>query len=241
MSLPAAPGSQPLDVAAARRGLAFVFWGGLVVIVDVTITGIASIPIDVVNDTIGYAFVGYGIFTLALQPGPGSFSPALWTVVGMIGVLLVWSVVVQLEPSLAETSLGLFASVVGLAVGLTFCFAMRELARAHSLERSARYWTVALAVALVMWTLLVVVDVVAGEHLGAVLIERGVSTPRWVGAVVAVAFVLALVPALHIASSILRMRTELSGVRARPARRPEIIVGTVLIALLAVAILVVAR
>ena len=141
----AAQDSQSLDRSRLRTGLILVLIGGPLVVVDFTISQDGSVPIDILNDTIGLALLLWGSVLLSRLEVSPHYTSRMSIVLILTVFLLVWSVVVQAGPELGTSVVTILIS--GLAVGGTilFCMSMRHLCETHGFARSLRGWNRATA------------------------------------------------------------------------------------------------
>jgi hypothetical protein len=228
------PATRTLDAASVRAALLFVFVGLLVAFLDVTIAvggpGEAH-AIDVLNDVIGYGLIAWGQLRLMGQPGPPTYGATIRVALVVTLIGLVWSLVVQIALQGAFGTLPTLAfTFLDLAGWLVFIVAMRELSRSNGLTASSAYWDLTFKVASAMWGALAILLVV----IVAILLGPGFGSLGWLRAIALLGLPLALVPVLHVGSSLLRLRQELGRPSPEaPRRRIELIVGTIVIAVVA--------
>ena len=133
-------GSDALDRGAVRQALILLLIGGPIVIVDFTIAQGGGPPFDILNDTIGMLLITWAAFLLGRLPEGEAYGRLMLFVQGASILLTIWSVLVQIEPPLAASLLGILFGGVAAAAAMALCVAMRTLARRHGLQRSTDWW-----------------------------------------------------------------------------------------------------
>lgn len=136
---------EAVDLRRAITPLRMIFWGGLMVLIDLTFNtriGREHYKIDILDDFIGMLLISIGVFRLAaLDQGPG-FSGAMQ----FVKVVSVISTFKQLIKhwhfdggEVWSWGWSLYA-FVELAAILLFCRSMQVLCWQHSLDEPARSW-----------------------------------------------------------------------------------------------------
>ena len=133
-------GADPLDRGSLRQALILLLIGGPIVIVDFTIAQGGGPPFDILNDTIGMLLITWAAFLLGRLREGEAFSRPMLFVQGASILLTIWSILVQIDPGLAASFLGILFGGVSAAATMALCLAMRRLTRRHGLQRSTDRW-----------------------------------------------------------------------------------------------------
>jgi len=188
-----------LDKDVVTRGLRFVFWGGLVCVLDIKINNF-----DLLNDVVGMLLITLGVFGLGKQEGGESYRKAMAFVKP---VAVVSTLVTLLEQG--GVSLGVAGHVISmltLAGIYVFCRAMITLANHHGLLKSAASWRMTSVLFLVIYivplgTLSVMI---LAAHITGDSFNVNVGNPALGILLIGVFFI----PLIHLFISTSRMRNE---------------------------------
>lgn len=133
------------DVQAAVNPLRFIFWGGIIWIVDISFTSTTNgvgFRCDILDDTVGTLLIAYGLFNLSRAP----IDLAYDRIMLFLKVVIVASVFstgidhfIFERPTVLSFALSLLnlAQLVGTVL---FCLAMKWFCRSASLFTVARSW-----------------------------------------------------------------------------------------------------
>jgi hypothetical protein len=133
-----------------RTSLILILIGGLLVLLDFTISSGGGRGIDVLNDTIGWVLILLSLPSLLKQPGPASFVPRMQIVLVLSIMALIGSVLAQIGVQ-AGVLMALLIFLLTLGGTILFCLAMRDLVGSHGLTRSEGAWHRSLVMVAVIW------------------------------------------------------------------------------------------
>ena len=134
------------DVAGTIAPLSFIFWGGLLCILDFTISSKVNgegFKVDLLNDFVGMLLITYGIFKLSAVQVHDRYSSAM----GFVKIVAVLATLKALHDHLIYRTpemLSVLFALLGLAeliAVVVFCVATRWFSREAQMENSARSWT----------------------------------------------------------------------------------------------------
>lgn len=217
------------DVHAATRPLRFIFFGGLLCIVDVTISETVNgvgWRFDILNDTVGAILITVGVFRLARAPVPGPYARAM-AFVKVVAVVSIAQTVLKYfvfpRPSLLSVALSLLG-FCQLAATMLFCLAMRWFCEAAGLAPVARSWRTTF----LLFCFLYVLPLALLELMGLVTALTDKPLHVNLGPAGLLAIPVIAVPLVHLFVSTSRMRRAaergLSG-EAAPGGFPVIVPG----------------
>jgi hypothetical protein len=198
------------DIRQAVKPLRLIFWGGLLLFLDVTFASTVNgegFRFDVLNDTLGAVLVTIGVFRLSRLGG--SFVhprfPAAMTFVKAVCVTSIFETALKHFVFTHPAPLSLLFTVLGLAqlaAMVIFCVAMRCLCAAAGLTAAAQSWRTTTILFLVMLALPLGFAYVAG----LIATATGESFNVNLGWAVLLIIPLLLVPPIHFFVSTSRMR-----------------------------------
>jgi len=124
-----------MDTKQIVKALRQMFWGGIIIILDVNFGGF-----DIVVDALGVLLIVLGVYSLARQEGGAIFQRKMRIVKPLVLVFMYVSFVELLPlPQVARHWLGI-VFVPWLVAIYLFCTAMRAFCEHHTLSRSSKSW-----------------------------------------------------------------------------------------------------
>ena len=202
------PSGAGLDRRRLRTTLLLILIGGLIVIVDFTISGTGRPTIDVFHDAVGFILLTIGFATLVKEPGPQNHGWQSSLLVGIAVSGLVWSIAAQAQTVVVPPIIVALVGGVTLGSAVLFSFVMRELTAFHGLSRATESWRRTLLVVATVWgaawLLSSILAVVSPQ--GSAYVELG--GPAAVPLVI-LGLAVILIPCIYLISSISVTRAEL--------------------------------
>ena len=192
---------QPrVEIATIRTALARLLLGGVFVVVDLTIEGF-----DILNDTIGFALL-YMSLDVLQGAVPYSYRGRMVLAKVITGLMVVWSIALQIEPRFTTSAVNRISDVAQFVVLLSICTSMQGFARSLGLTVSEASWRLTLNLVVILHggglAGLFVVDLLLDGH------RALEATPEKVSILLLVVGAI-LVPLVHLAISVVRMRREM--------------------------------
>jgi hypothetical protein len=134
------------DVQRAIRPLRFIFWGGVLCVIDITFSSASNghgFRFDLANDAFGMLLVMIGVFALGAIEIKDSYASAM-TFVKVISVLALidavwWHVMIPHVP-VALVVVQLLLAVASLVAIVVFCIAMQWFCETAQLEEVVGSW-----------------------------------------------------------------------------------------------------
>lgn len=143
------------DIAAAVVPLRLVFWGGLLVLIDINFsqtTNGRGWSFDILNDLVGMILITWGVFRLGQLDVHDRYRQVM-TFIKVVSLLSCFRALLGHFIFDSPTFLDWLLSLIGLAgvvATVLFCIAMRWLAEGAGFQRSAESWN------LTMWLFVVI-------------------------------------------------------------------------------------
>jgi len=134
--------------------LRLVFWGGMLLVSDVTVSS-DGFKFDVLDDTVGAILITIGVYRLAAIPVSPRYDRML-AFVRVVCILAIFDTALDHfifnmpEPLAFALSLLAFVELVAT---VCFCVAMRWASQVHGLVRSARSWRVTMLLYVLVYPL----------------------------------------------------------------------------------------
>ncbi|MFO0933150.1 MAG: hypothetical protein U1E39_10640 [Planctomycetota bacterium] len=144
------------DVRAAVRPLRWIFWGGLLCVIDVhysTVTDGRGWRFDVLNDVVGMALILAGLVRLLAVRVHDRYATVLRVCIAVAVLELLDAVrehVIQPWPESVRVAVAVL-QLLAFASTALFCVAMRWMCDAHGLPEASRSWRTTLLLFLVVW------------------------------------------------------------------------------------------
>lgn len=197
------------DVAGTIAPLRFVFWGGLLCILDFSISSKVNgegFKFDILNDFVGMLLITHGVFKLAAVQVHDRYSSAM----GFVKIVAVLSTFKALHdhliyrtPEVLSVLFALLALAELIAV-VVFCVAMRWLSSEAQLDYPARSWTTTIWLV----TLIYLIPLGFFYAAGAVAVLTGTSFNINLGPAGLLLLPVFCAPLIHLFMSTSRMKSE---------------------------------
>jgi len=215
--------NNPLQrMPAIISALHLIFWGGLIVVIDIRIN-----RFDIVNDVIGAFIIAAGVFRLADLPVDRTYATQMSYVRVTSVVFVVHCIVVDLLGLEATGGLQVILSLAALAefaAIVVFCLAMRRLSNSAGLASSAYSWRTTTLLFLIVYAPAMCFGVAAGLYAAATGARFTPNvTPHSFGAMlmlVVVVLVIFAIPVVHLFVSTSRMAREAEQLKYRDSLTP---------------------
>lgn len=146
------------DLRSAVRPLRWIFWGGLLCVIDVhysTVTNGRGWHFDFLSDVVGMALIVAGLVRLLAVPVHDRYATVLrvCTAVAVLELLdAVRGHFIQPWPTPVVVGASLL-HLLGFVATALFCVAMRWMCDAHGLADASRSWRTTLILFLVAWVI----------------------------------------------------------------------------------------
>ncbi|MHC4714994.1 MAG: hypothetical protein ACYTAN_17265 [Planctomycetota bacterium] len=132
--------------------LRLVFWGGLLVVLDLTITS-GGFTVDILNDFVGMILVSVGVWRLSEIRFDERYTSAMTfarvvAVIATIGCFI--KMIMPGLPPVLALLIQMFQVITVIAL-VAFCISMRRLCDAGMLSRAAASWKMTTALVVLMY------------------------------------------------------------------------------------------
>jgi hypothetical protein len=197
------------DVSRTIAPLRFIFWGGLLCVLDVTFSGTVNgegWKFDLLNDFVGMLLICAGVFKLGDITVHDRYATAM-RYVKVVSVLAALEAFHGHFIYAVPTALSVFLSLLGLAKMIAivvFCVAMRWLSTEAQLDLAAQSWTTTI------WLVTLIYLIPLGFFYAAatVALVTGTSFNINLGPAGLLLIPVFCVPLIHLFMSTSRMRNE---------------------------------
>lgn len=146
------------DLRSAVRPLRWIFWGGLLCVIDVhysTVTNGRGWQIDILSDVVGMALIVAGLVRLLAVRVHDRYATVLRVCIAVAVLELLDAVrghFIQPWPTPVVVGASLL-HLLGFVATALFCVAMRWMCDAHGLADASRSWRTTLILFLVVWVI----------------------------------------------------------------------------------------
>jgi hypothetical protein len=179
------------------RPLRFVFWGGILNVVDFSINGC-----DILNDTLGSILIAIGVASLSRAQVSEQYTRIIYWVKIVAYVWIVKSILQQIPDAREMISFCLpVIQLAGLAAIIAFCICMQWLARSLWMDEAARSWRVTT----ILFTCIYAIPLGALYVIGMLAHLTGRSFSYQFGVEALLALIVFLIPLIHLFMSTSRM------------------------------------
>ncbi|MEM7457136.1 MAG: hypothetical protein AAF456_22530 [Planctomycetota bacterium] len=199
---------------AAISALRFIFWGGLLCLLDIHFTQTSSyngvesgFRFDLLNDVFGMILIWLGVLGLSRFEVNASYAKEMSFIkmACLVGTIVAVDGHFLYEDPTLIALLRVAAGMVTLAATFLFCVSMKRFADTYGLPTSSRSWKTTRNLVLVLW-----VAPVGLSHTISILgLVTGSDTAFNLGLLALPILLMMLVPLVHIFISTSRMKNEI--------------------------------
>lgn len=146
---------QSHEIKKAVGPLRLIFWGGMICILDFSITDNATYKFDIISDVIGTIMITVGVFRLAEFEVHRRYSSAISFVkiIAILGIVAAIREHFLFQSPLPIVFVELLVGLASLGAVIALCVAMRWLSEDAGLGRAAQSWQTTMVLFVVLYAL----------------------------------------------------------------------------------------